>query len=132
MWNGNCFEVVKITITASECYSTNFSFFVSLNNKLLLRNWRYRTIKDCGDRQKCDEIQHIHWMALIDGYWMVNNDWLSDIKWLNHLTCSSYSIRRKTPGNQANKSLGFTHSTTYATSYELKFVIFFVNKSWLT
>ena len=57
-------------------------------------------------------------IALIDGYWLVNNDWLADINWPDHLTCSSYSVKRKTPTEaQSNKSSNFTHSATSAAPY---------------
>ena len=104
---------------ASECYSTHFSFFVSLNNKLLLRDWKYWTMTDCGKRKKClDEIRRLDWIALIDGYWLVNNDWLADINWPDHLNCSSYSVSRKTSWEDlANKTSNFTHSTTSAVPY---------------
>ena len=57
-------------------------------------------------------------IALIDEYWLANNDWLADIKWPDHFTCSSYSVKRKTPWEAlSNKSSNFTHSTTSAGLY---------------
>ena len=57
-------------------------------------------------------------IGLIDGYWLVNNDWLADINWPDHLTCSSYSVKSETPREAlSNRSSNFTHSTTSAAPY---------------
>ena len=62
-------------------------------------------------------------IALINRYWLVNNDWLADINWADHLTCSSYSVKRKTPWEAlSNKSSNFTHSTTSAAPYGRQWV----------
>ena len=62
-------------------------------------------------------------VALIDGYQLVNNDWLADINWPDHLTCSSYSVKRETPWEALdNKSSNFTRSTTSAASYGRQWV----------
>ena len=59
----------------------------------------------------------------IDGYWLVNNDWLSDINWPDHLTCSSYSVKKKIPWEALiNKSSNFTHSATSTASYGRQWV----------
>ena len=67
-----------------------------------------------GNEKNCpDQIRRFDWIALINGYWLDNNDWLADINWPDHLTCSSYSVRRKTPWEDlANKGSNFTHSIT--------------------
>ena len=73
-------------------------------------------------------------IALIDGYWLVNNDWLADINWPDHLTCSSYSVKRKTPKPsliRTQTSHTQQHLQPFIGGNELKCVIFFMNKSWL-
>ena len=62
-------------------------------------------------------------VALIDGYWLVNNVWLTDINWPDHLTCSSYSVKRKTSWEAlSNKSSNFTLSITSAAPYGRQWV----------
>ena len=62
-------------------------------------------------------------IALIDVYWLVNNDLLADIIWPDHLTCSSHSVTRETPWEALpNKSSNFTHSTTSAAPYGRQWV----------
>ena len=62
-------------------------------------------------------------IALIDEYWLADNDWLADIKWPDHFTCSSYSVKRKTPWETlSNNSSNFTHPTTSAAPYRRQWV----------
>ena len=59
-------------------------------------------------------------IALIDGYSLVNNNWLADINWPDHLSCSSYSVKRKTPWEVlSNKS---SNSKTSAAPYGRQWV----------
>ena len=76
---------------------------------------------DYRKRPKCpDEIRHL---ALIDRYSLVNNDWLLDINWPDHLASSSYSVKRKTPSEAlSNKSSNFAHSATSAAPYGRQWV----------
>ena len=79
---------------------------------------------DYRKRKKCpDEIRCFDWIALIDGYWLVNNNWVADINWPDHLTCLSYSVRRKTPWEDlVNKGSNFTYSTASAAPYGRQWV----------
>ena len=79
---------------------------------------------DYGKIKKCpDEIRCLDWITLIDRYWLVINDWLADIDWPDHLTCSSYSVRRETPWEDlVNKDSKCMHSTTSAALYRRQWV----------
>ena len=87
-------------------------------------SWKYWTMMDYGKIKKCpDEIRCLDWLTLIDRYWLVINDWLANIDWPDHLTCSSYSVRRETPWEDlVNKGSKFTHSTIFAALYRRQWV----------
>ena len=50
------------------------------NNKLLSLYWKYLTMTYYGKWKCLDEIRRFDWIALIGEYWLVNNDWLADVK----------------------------------------------------
>ena len=87
-------------------------------------SWKYWAMMDYGKIKKCpDEIRCLDWITLLDRYWLVINDWLADIDWPDHLTCSSYSVRRETPWEDlVNKGSKVTHSTISATLYSWQWV----------
>ena len=81
----------SITINSFRELQHEFQFFLFLwiaNFSHLIRNielWRIM-----GKEKKWTyEIRCLDWIELIDGYWLVNNNWRTGINWPNHLTCSS-------------------------------------------
>ena len=111
--------VVKLPLKTSGCYSTNLRLLVFWITNTSHVSWKYWAMMDYGKIKKWpDEIRCLDWLTLIDRYLLVINDWLADIDWPDHLTCSSYSVRMETPWEDlVNKDSKFTHSTTSAALY---------------
>ena len=86
--------------------------------------WNFELWRIMGKEKKCtNEIRRFDCIVLIARYWLVYNNWLAVINWPDHLTCSSYSVRRKTPWEYlVNKGSNFTHSTTCVAPYGRQWV----------
>ena len=95
--NGNCFWVVKLPLTASGCYNTNFRLLSSLNNKFYSCELKILSYEGLWESENCrGEIRRFDWRKLIDWYRFVTIDWLADIDWFDDLTCQSYFVITKT------------------------------------
>ena len=86
--NDNCFWDVELPLTASGYYSPISDFlFLWITNPSHV-SWKYWTMIDYRKIKKWpDKILRLGWIALIDKYWLVINDWLADIDWSDQLTC---------------------------------------------
>ena len=93
--NGNCFWVVKLPLTASGCYNTNFRLLSSLNNNSTHVSWKYWVMRGYGKmktaRVKFGASTGENWLTDIDLllyselFWSVifpHSDWIRrDTEW---------------------------------------------------